>query len=80
LNVYKAIFHLCGTAWGYHILKNTPFLPYGMGGPMKFGPEFFADIPYHQKYEGFLTFALCSMGYYVEVIVDHLLTERSNDF
>ena len=51
-----------------------------MGGPMKFGPEFFADIPYHQKYEGFLTFALCSMGYYVEVIVDHLLSERSNDF
>ena len=77
--IYNLIFYTFTTAWGYHILKDTDYMPWAIGGTGDIA-NWSKDFPYQKHTPGLKQYFLFTMGHHVGTLVSHFFTSRRNDF
>jgi hypothetical protein len=77
--MYKALYFLFATGWGYYVLKDQYYLPWYLGGS---GDENrgFEEHPYPVHCHGLKEYSLITMGYHVGGLITHFFSTRKNDF
>jgi len=79
-NLYKLIFYTITSIYGYIILKDSPILPWYLGGSGNLD-NIFTGMPYQEKIPYHLEYCLIQLGYFIEDFTHHLFfKERTSDF
>ena len=81
-NLYQFVFFVCSCYWGWYCLKDTPWLPWYLGGQA--GGDFRAVEwkTIFTSYEpGLLDYSLYTFSYHFGNLMQHIFVdERTNDF
>ena len=77
--IYKSIYFIWATGWGYYVLKDTNFLPPCLGGKGEMINNF-KGVPYDPHPPQLKEYLLITMGYHVGGFFTHFFNARKNDF
>lgn len=70
------------TVWGYKVLVNTDWLPYGLGGslPIKIAADnAMVGMPFATVPESVVNFCMITMGYHFHDLIHHVLFKKEAD-
>ena len=78
--LWQTIFYLCTVTYGYKTLKDTPWLPWFLGGNGSWD-GFASDLPFNPVPENVINYYMFELGYIGGAAIEHILfEERTNDF
>lgn len=78
--IYKSIYFIWATSWGYIVLKDQPYLPPWFGGSGSIDVSF-EGWPYPSHCPSLKNYFLITMGYHVGGLITHFFSSnKQNDF
>mmetsp|Transcript_27664 Transcript_27664/g.41948 ORF Transcript_27664/g.41948 Transcript_27664/m.41948 type:complete len:327 (-) Transcript_27664:120-1100(-) len=78
-NIYKFLYFLGASAWGYYVLKDQYYLPPTLGGKGVL-MDGFKEFPYSKHASSLKEYILVTMGFHVGGLYTHFFGTRRNDF
>tara|TARA_B110000503_G_scaffold24651_1_gene38931 strand:+ start:212 stop:694 length:483 start_codon:yes stop_codon:yes gene_type:complete len=67
------------SAFGYFVLKDEPYMPWGLGGRGDFSKSL-ANHPYPKHSPYLKEYYMCGISYHVGKLIIHFVNKRENDF
>ena len=67
------------SVFGYEVLKNEPYMPWGLGGNGDFRLVF-KDHPYPKHAQYLKEYFMCGISYHLGKLIIHFINPRENDF
>ena len=75
----QTIYFIVASLWGYSVLKETPWLPWFMGGNGDFR-NFYINTPFDPCPKPVLDYSLYTAGYHFGDFIRLFLQKRDNSF